>query len=350
MHKGIDELYNNEQLKAIDNLMKTVPTTYLSEISKSVSNIVIPDYSVTKSSDMISETTKALTDLAVMSSKSSMGVLTETMHMLGNMAPPSLEIVQQVADLTKNIVLESLDKLKFEMPKIPTVSPETLDRWEFMDIVSECKLPVFFETDTELQDQILEICKYAGDKYPRQEVEECVINYYDDNRIETILNNWNSQEWIELERKEGFSEALQGYKLQRYWSTTCILMTQIGGVIKRLYDVTNMNCLIPKSEKKELLDLYRIRKDNSEKAKGIIMICMQEHGIYGWDRFAEYFVNVVYSNKEDLTDFVFNPERNKTCHGDQLNAGQQLVALKYILILNMIIQMSEELFDNIVGL
>lgn len=71
MHKGIDELYNNEQLKAIDNLMKTVPTTYLSEISKSVSNIVIPDYSVTKSSDMISETTKALTDLAVMSSKSS---------------------------------------------------------------------------------------------------------------------------------------------------------------------------------------------------------------------------------------------------------------------------------------
>ena len=39
-----------------------------------------------------------------------------------------------------------------------------------MDIVSECKLPVFFETDTELQDQILEICKYAGDKYPREEV------------------------------------------------------------------------------------------------------------------------------------------------------------------------------------
>lgn len=34
MHKGIDELYNNEQLKAIDNLMKTVPTTYLSEIFK----------------------------------------------------------------------------------------------------------------------------------------------------------------------------------------------------------------------------------------------------------------------------------------------------------------------------
>lgn len=234
MHKGIDELYNNEQLKAIDNLMKTVPTTYLSEISKSVSNIVIPDYSVTKSSDMISETTKALTDLAVMSSKSSMGVLTETMHMLGNMAPPSLEIVQQVADLTKNIVLESLDKLKFEMPKIPTVSPETLDRWEFMDIVSECKLPVYFETNTELQDQILEICKYSGDEYPRGEVEECVINYYDNDRIEKILDNWISQEWIEQERKDGFREALEGYKQQRYWSTTCILMTQIGGVIKKI--------------------------------------------------------------------------------------------------------------------
>lgn len=236
------------------------------------------------------------------------------------------------------------------MPKIPTVSPETLDRWEFMDIVSECKLPVYFETNTELQDQILEICKYSGDEYPRGEVEECVINYYDNDRIEKILDNWISQEWIEQERKDGFREALEGYKQQRYWSTTCILMTQIGGVIKRLYDVTNMNRLIPKSEKKELLNLYRIRRDNSEKAKGIIMICMQEHGIYGWDRFAEYFVNVVYSNNENLPDFVFNPGRNKTCHGDQLNAGQQLVALKCILILNMIIQMSEELFDNTVGL
>lgn len=346
MHKGIDELYNNEQLKTIDNLMKTVPTTYLSEISKSVSNIVIPDYPVIKASDMISETTKALTDLASMSSKSSLGVLTETMNMLGNMVPPSLEVIQQISDLTKNIVLESLGKLKFEMPKIPTVSPETLDRWEFMDIVSECKLPVYFETNTELQDQILEICKYSGDEYPRGEVEECVINYYDNDRIEKILDNWISQEWIEQERKDGFREALEGYKQQRYWSTTCILMTQIGGVIKRLYDVTNMNRLIPKSEKKELLDLYRIRRDNSEKAKGIIMICMQEHGIYGWDRFAEYFVNVVYSNNENLPDFVFNPGRHKTCHGDQLNAGQQLVALKCILILNMIIQMSGELFES----
>lgn len=335
-----------EQLKTLDNLMKTIPTTYLSDISKSVSNIVIPDYPVIKASDMISETTKALTDLASMSSKSSLGVLTETMNMLGNMVPPSLKVIQQISDLTQNIVLESLGKLKFEMPKIPTVSPETLDRWEFMDIVSECKLPVYFETNTELQDQILEICKYSGDEYPRGEVEECVINYYDNDRIEKILDNWISQEWIEQERKDGFREALEGYKQQRYWSTTCILMTQIGGVIKRLYDVTNMNRLIPKSEKKELLNLYRIRRDNSEKAKGIIMICMQEHGIYGWDRFAEYFVNVVYSNNENLPDFVFNPGRHKTCHGDQLNAGQQLVALKCILILNMIIQMSGELFES----
>lgn len=346
MHKDIDELYNSEQLKTLDNLMKTIPTTYLSDISKSVSNIVIPDYPVIKASDMISETTKALTDLASMSSKSSLGVLTETMNMLGNMVPPSLKVIQQISDLTQNIVLESLGKLKFEMPKIPTVSPETLDRWEFMDIVSECKLPVYFETNTELQDQILEICKYSGDEYPRGEVEECVINYYDNDRIEKILDNWISQEWIEQERKDGFREALEGYKQQRYWSTTCILMTQIGGVIKRLYDVTNMNRLIPKSEKKELLNLYRIRRDNSEKAKGIIMICMQEHGIYGWDRFAEYFVNVVYSNNENLPDFVFNPGRHKTCHGDQLNAGQQLVALKCILILNMIIQMSGELFES----
>ncbi len=76
------------------------------------------------------------------------------------------------------------------------------------------------------------------------------------------------------------------------------------------------------------------------------MINMQRHGIYGWTRFADYFINYVYGTTDDMEHFQFDPGRHKTCHGQQLNLGDKLIALKCILIIDMIVQMSEELLGD----
>lgn len=365
MYNNWHELYNSKQFKSINDLIEKTRMPYISEIQKSVSNCMTSftlqnpvTETVTSTINAINYPTTGTTaiqqamkfqlEMCHISEQSSKNMLKEVQQAIQAMASP-IKISQQISEITTNIVSDTINKIRFKMPKfnIPKISPDALDRWEFMDIVSDCNIPVYFETDTELQNRVLEICRYSGEDYPIREVEACVMDYYNDNRIDEILEYWINQDWIESDRKEGFKEAIEDYKNERYWGTSCILMTQIGGVITRLYNMANMNKLVPLEEKKELLKMYNVGRFNSEKAKGIVMISMQHSGIYGWEKFANYFVNVVYSNKDDLKYFLVDPGRNKTCHGDQLNLGNRIIALKCILILDMIIQMSEDLFESV---
>ena len=207
-------------------------------------------------------------------------------------------------------------------------------------------MPIYFETDTELQELILDICRNSEEKYPQHEIENCVMDYYTDDRIEDLLEYWFSKDWIPEERKEALKQAVASYNIGLYWGTSCILMTQIGGMITQLYDAIDRNMLMPGTKKKEVLSVYSVKNPSSEKAKGIIMINMQRHGIYGWTRFADYFINYVYGTTDDMEHFQFDPGRHKTCHGQQLNLGDKLIALKCILIIDMIVQMSEELLGD----
>lgn len=229
---------------------------------------------------------------------------------------------------------------------IPRLSPKTENRRKFIDIVAHCNMPVYFETDTELQDLILDICQNSEEKYPKHEVENCVMDYYTADRLEDLLQYWFSKDWIPEERKEALRQAVDSYNAGLYWGTSCILMTQIGGIITQLYDAIDRNMLMPNTEKRELLNVYKVNNPKSEKAKGIIMISMQQKGIYGWSGFADYFINYVYANTDDMEHFQFDPGRHKACHGHQLNLGDKLIALKCILIIDMIVQMSEDLLSD----
>ena len=46
-----------------------------------------------------------------------------------------------------------------------------------------------------------------------------------------------------------------------------------------------------------------------------------------------------------MTHFAKDPGRNKICHGEQYNYGNRLLALKAILSMDMIIQLSDELIE-----
>ena len=229
---------------------------------------------------------------------------------------------------------------------IPRLSPKTENRRKFIDIVAHCNMPVYFETDTELQDLILDICQNSEEKYPKHEVENCVMDYYTADRLEDLLQYWFSKKWIEPEHKNALKEAVKLYELGFYWGCSCILLSQVNGLITELYDATNVKTKMPKTEQMKLLRVYNIKNPTSEKAKGILMIGMQQNGIYGWYKFAKYFKDFTYSNKKNKAHYQFDPGRNRCCHGKQLNLGEKLIALKSILTIDVVIQMSEDLLNN----
>ena len=61
------------------------------------------------------------------------------------------------------MVNASLRLLEFQIPKI---SSDALNRMKFTSVVSHCNMPIYFETDTELQELILDICRNSEEKIP----------------------------------------------------------------------------------------------------------------------------------------------------------------------------------------
>ncbi len=349
MYKEFDDIQNNENVKLAEAYLKNIPIIDVPNWTKELAN---NQPAINSSIIMLG---KAMT--AVMSESGSTknivascgSVLEKIAETQGKYAAfndsiyKSMEAFQQISTKTKEMVNASLRLLEFQIPKI---SSDALNRMKFTSVVSHCNMPIYFETDTELQELILDICRNSEEKYPQHEIENCVMDYYTDDRIEDLLEYWFSKDWIPEECKEALKQAVASYNIGLYWGTSCILMTQIGGMITQLYDAIDRNMLMPGTKKKEVLSVYSVKNPSSEKAKGIIMINMQRHGIYGWTRFADYFINYVYGTTDDMEHFQFDPGRHKTCHGQQLNLGDKLIALKCILIIDMIVQMSEELLGD----
>lgn len=352
MQEEFKGICNNEIKKLTEVYLKDMPTidvtNPLKELSSHLASAIPPTNILGKATAEMLKKSFPVSDI-FNSYGSALKELAETQRKfseLNNIVSESMSAIEQISIKTREMVNASLKLLEFEMPKIPKLSPDGLQRLKFTTIVAHCNMPVYFETDTELQDLILDICQNSEEKYPKHEVENCVMDYYTADRLEDLLQYWFSKDWIPEERKEALRQAVDSYNAGLYWGTSCILMTQIGGIITQLYDAIDRNMLMPNTEKRELLNVYKVNNPKSEKAKGIIMISMQQKGIYGWSGFADYFINYVYANTDDMEHFQFDPGRHKACHGHQLNLGDKLIALKCILIIDMIVQMSEDLLSD----
>lgn len=249
-----------------------------------------------------------------------------------------------LGEMTKKIV-QSIPKIKF-----PTIDEDTRNRFRFMKIISQVNYPIYFEIDTELQKRVLNIYdSYIGELEEDifYEIEKCIINYYNHDMLDQILSSWVNQSWIKEERKEALREAIEVYEEGRYYSTGSILMCQLGGLITELYDITNTKMIMSSEEKKELLSLYHITKINSEKSKIIQMMSMQSSGMYLWYNSAKYFTEYTYSSSEDATTFEKDPGRNKICHGVQTNYGRKEMALKAILVTDIVVQLGIQMMNEI---
>lgn len=256
-----------------------------------------------------------------------------------------------ISNQMENIIDKLANLIQINLPKIelPKINPKIYNRWKFISIASDINFPIYFEIGTELQDRILEITSNdtKDSKERTERIERCIIAYYNHNILSSILSIWLEQPWIDQWQKAALKEAVEVYEEGRYYSTGSILMCQLGGLITKLYNATNSIQAISKEDRNEILSLYNINNPNSEKAKIIQMMSVQDQGIFLWKCSADYFVNYIYSSSGDMRKFIEDPGRNKICHGELTNYGTQKHALKAILVTDIIFQLGIEMFSNV---
>ncbi len=249
-----------------------------------------------------------------------------------------------LGEITKKIV-QSIPKIKF-----PNIDEDTRNRFRFMKIVSQVNYPIYFEIDTELQKKIINIYdSYVGESEEDMlnEIEKCILDYYNHDMLEQILYSWIQQPWIHPERKAALKEAIEEYEEGKYYATGSILMCQLGGLITELYDTTDAKNLLSTEDKKEVLSLYHIKSQDSEKSKVVQMMSIQSGGAYLWYSSSKYFMDYTYSSSEDTAVFEKNPGRNKICHGEQTNYGRKEMALKAILVTDIVAQLGIQMMNEI---
>lgn len=250
-----------------------------------------------------------------------------------------------------SVIVNSFAKAiyKFKLPQInlPQISEETRNHFKFMEIASIIGFPVFMETDTQLQDKLVSLCgDYLEEYYPIEEIKQCIYEYYNHDMLMKKLDMWYDQEWILFERRKALKEAIEVYEKGYYFSAGSIIMCQLGGLINELFDATDFSTLMTLEERKNINALYNVGKIDSEKAKVLQMMSMQDNGIFQWYKSAEYMMNHTYSSTEDITRFEHDPGRHKICHGVQTNYGTKEHALKAILVADIVIQLGEQMLHS----
>lgn len=343
-----------ETQNKIEKTYKSLPQLHIpSEIQAAInrynkflySSIITPE----KNISAVSIAVQAMSEKMKQISNSVMGSYVNTLKMSTNILP-AINQTLDGSNRMRTIIDDLVNSIQIKLPKIelPKIDPKIYNRWKFISIASDINFPIYFEIDTELQDCILEIVTVDVSKSEEriEKIEKCIMEYYNHEVLHSIMNVWLQQSWIDQWQKEALEEAIKDYEEERYYSTGSILMCQLGGLITRLYDVAKTLQEIPKEEKKEILSLYDIRKPNSEKAKVIQMMSIQDQGILLWERSANYFVNYIYSSSGDMRKFTEDPGRNKICHGELTNYGTQKHALKAILVTDIIFQLGIEMFNK----
>lgn len=327
--QGFDE-QTKEKIHELANLYPkiSIPKETLSTFNK-VSKLVAEHRAIIQTANLISCTAlKKLSDLRIGFSASKV-------------------VVEQMATVLSEIKKEMFQSL--QEIKVPTISKQTRNRIKFMKIAARINFPIYFEIDTELQTRVLDIYNsYIGESEDEMldDIKRCIVEYYNHDMLDQIMYTWFRQPWIKETRKDALREAVEVYEEGRFYLTGSTLMCQLGGLITELYDITKTNEVLSKEDKKEILSYYNINKIDSEKSKIVQMMLMQSNGALLWYNSAKYFVNFTYSSSNDMSIFDEDPGRNKICHGVQTNYGKKEIALKAILVIDIVVQLGIQMLDG----
>ncbi len=104
-----------------------------------------------------------------------------------------VNIISSIGESIHNSLEKIVDSIaSYTIPEI-NISQEARNRGRFLNIAEENALPIFLETDTPLQENILKIVKNSSKDKLKNNLEEAMLNYYDNEQIDNILDYWIEQ-------------------------------------------------------------------------------------------------------------------------------------------------------------
>lgn len=216
---------------------------------------------------------------------------------------------------------------------------EFFDRMLFMRIADQIGFPVYMEIDTELQDRLLESYRVNGNQCNKEEMCQIIVDYYNDDYVDRILNGIRNVGIFNQKRVELISESVEVYQLGFYGTSAPAFADYISGMIRDIY---NEVCTMHKftgEEKNEILACFDQRcKPDSEKGMLLQIVCSQDRSPLFWYRVVSYFLSRFYASGESGMDMY--PKRHMLCHGIQLNHDTKEMNLVLIMCMDILSELA----------
>lgn len=213
------------------------------------------------------------------------------------------------------------------------------DKCLYLKIADEIGFPIYLEMDSDLQHKLIGSYIQNGNQCNKKEMCEIILDYYNDECVDHILNGIKNVQVFNSERVILIEEGIEAYQLGFYGSSASLFAAQLSGMIKDVYNELIRFHRISYKEKNELLVRFNqnCRRD-SEKGMLLQIIDRQSKGFFVWDRVLHHFLDVIYSTKEN--DMDTQPNRNMICHGKQTNYNTKEMNLKLILCMDIIAELA----------
>lgn len=230
--------------------------------------------------------------------------------------------------------MTSIQREIFYISSFP-ISYKICERSLFLKIADEIGFPIYLEVDSELQDRLIASYRKNANQCNVKVMGEIILDYYNDDYIEHILNEIKSVHVFNSERVILIEEGIETYQLGLYGSSASLFAAQLSGMIRDVYKELSVFHKVSKKEKEELLVAFRQNcKMDSEKSMFLQIIDIQSQGIMLWYKIVWYFLDIIYSSKDHK--MFTQPQRHMICHGKQTNYNTKEMNLKLIMCMDII--------------
>lgn len=213
------------------------------------------------------------------------------------------------------------------------------DKNLFLEIADEIGFPIYLEVDSELQDRLIYSYRQNGNQCNKKEMCGIILDYYDDECIDYILNGIKNVQVFNSERVKLIEEGIEAYQLGLYAPSASLFTDQLSGMIRDVYDELIRFHRISYKEKKELIISFNQNcKPDSEKGMLLQIVDSQSTRFIVWHKVLWHFLDIVYSPKG--RDMATQPQRHMICHGKQTNYNTKEMNLKLILCMDIITELA----------
>lgn len=324
-------------------IQSSVNVNYFKGISKSIDYIKIPS----RTNELANELKRAVMPLCHLKLIETQSV---SKYLLNLPIMPQInlneKLIQSFTNMTSNLsaILASYNNNLFRQMALHMIESfkrfgDLSEKCLFLKIADEMGFPLYLEVDSKLQDRLMASYIENGNQCNKKEMREIILDYYDDDYIDHILDGIRNVQIFNSERVVLIEEGVETYRLGKYGSSASLFAVQLSGMIRDVYEELSTFYRLSNKEKQELLISYNQNcTPDSEKGMLLQIVNSQSQGFMIWYKVLRHFLNIVYSPKGH--DMVLQPQRHMICHGKQTNYNTKEMNLKLILCMDIIAELA----------